>query len=241
VKCFQQTGGSVSGGTLSSVLDHGKIKKTELRKMRHPYFLNPGKYYEIKYRKGDKDPAFISKDKDMNKWVGPFIMGAVNCRVVRRSNALFTKSPYGENFEYTEYQLNDSFFKAILYWLLGILVLLFILIPCLRYLGRRMGPAPGRGPTKKFRKKSYFRSVLVGESENGKKGYATLEGKDPYDETGRCASEAALCLLQRRKEKEKGAKSESTGYGFLTPAKAFGPELFQRLQKAGLKCAYKEK
>src|ERR1019366_5109070 len=47
------------------------------------------------------DMRGVHYDDEVGMWVGPFIMGSINTRVVRRSNALQGRS-YGPRFRYRE-------------------------------------------------------------------------------------------------------------------------------------------
>ena len=43
----------------------------------------------------------VEQDEDLNAWVAPFVMAAINERVVHRSNALSERA-YGAGFTYNE-------------------------------------------------------------------------------------------------------------------------------------------
>ena len=80
--------GGVSGGTVHSMLNMMKLAMSDkkIRKLLlNPYSLNP----DPGYRGPDKlDQRSAKYSKEFNSWTAPFVMAAVNTRVVRRSNAL---------------------------------------------------------------------------------------------------------------------------------------------------------
>ena len=105
--------GGVSGGTVASLMYVAEqaSKDTSIREtVMDPYAL-----YPPGMEKGaDKpDQAGIAWDDDFGSWTGPFVMAAINTKVVRRSHAL-AGLPYGADFGYDESQLCSSRAKAIL-------------------------------------------------------------------------------------------------------------------------------
>ncbi|MGD8318530.1 MAG: saccharopine dehydrogenase NADP-binding domain-containing protein, partial [Myxococcales bacterium] len=79
--------GSFSGGTFASmmnILDELK-ENPKLRKiLGDPYALNP----EGTRGSDQRDQTGVRFDKDLDMWTAPFIMAAINTRIVRRSHAL---------------------------------------------------------------------------------------------------------------------------------------------------------
>mgnify|MGYP007028594001 CR=1 FL=1 len=93
----------VNGGTLASALNMLDAGQTRL--MADPFLLNPP---DARPAAGpdDADPVAPHRDADFKAWVGPFFMGPVNTRVVRRSAALLRAADepaYAEDFSYQEY------------------------------------------------------------------------------------------------------------------------------------------
>ena len=72
---------------------------------RDPFLLSPGLEHSKEELERSQDPRLPRYDKDVDAWVGPFFMGPINTRVVRRSIALFEQwqASYGPNFTYQEY------------------------------------------------------------------------------------------------------------------------------------------
>jgi short subunit dehydrogenase-like uncharacterized protein len=69
------------------------------RALADPWLLNPAQVRPPTVPLDD-DPVAPHRDADFKAWVGPFFMGPVNTRVVRRSAALLG---YGPDFHYQEY------------------------------------------------------------------------------------------------------------------------------------------
>jgi short subunit dehydrogenase-like uncharacterized protein len=50
-------------------------------------------------------------DSDFKSWISPFVMAAINTRIVQRTNAL-SKQAYGADFRYDEAMLSGDGFKG---------------------------------------------------------------------------------------------------------------------------------
>lgn len=225
--------GGFSGGTVASMLSTLELvaKKPELRRiLGHPYSLNPPSS-----RKGPdgSDQLAPQFDPVAKAWTGPFIMSAVNTRVVRRSNALLDFL-YGKDFQYSEVtrfgkgpqgMLTAALFSLGFAGLFGALT-----IPPLRkLLAEHVLPSPGEGPSQEAMDNGHFEVRLIGELPDGK----TIKGRvgasrDPgYGATSIMLSQAAMCLALD------GAALGTSG-GVLTPATSMGETLINRLRKAGM-------
>ena len=93
--------GGPSGGTIASlnnVLEEASKDPSIFKMLENPYGLNP---IGQQSGKDENDLMEIEYDKDFGAWIGPFIMAAINTRVVRRSHAL-ADFPYGKDFRYDE-------------------------------------------------------------------------------------------------------------------------------------------
>lgn len=235
VKFFAgESKGGLSGGTVASMmLIAEKVRKDpSLRKLLgHPYALNPPGE-----RSGpDRNDAMgVSLDSDLGMWTGPFVMAAINTRVVRRSNALMGY-PYGRDFRYSE---RMSFGKgprgmAMASMAAGGITGFMAAAafePTRKLLKKRL-PDPGEGPSKEAREKGFFvvRLIAKGETRDGREVElrGRVEGKkDPgYGETAKMLGESALCLALDPSEDEGG---------ILTPASAMGDTLLERLRAADM-------
>lgn len=225
--------GSASGGTIASMmnmLDEASRDSSVLHVMGHPYGLNP-EGERSGPDSGDRvTPAY---DADFSAWTGPFIMAAVDTRVVRRTNALLGY-PYGRDFRYDEAMLMGSgvggLAKAVGLTAslgTGMAALQFAAI---RRLAARRLPEPGEGPSAEQREKGYFdvRLHAAHPSDASKGMFARVTGdRDPgYGSTSKMLAESAVCLALDG--------IEAPG-GCTTPAAAMGPSLRRRLvEKAGL-------
>ena len=110
-----------------------------------PYALNP----ENSDRGSDgPDQTGAIYDEDFQRWTLPFIMAAINTRVVRRSNALMG-FPYGSDFAYDEAILapaGQGPLKSKLSALAMTGGTAALAVTPLRRLAKRFLPAPGEGP-----------------------------------------------------------------------------------------------
>ncbi len=96
--------GGVNGGTLASALN--LMDAGDAGRLADPFLLNPP---GTAPRGGARhaDPTLPVHDPDFDAWLGPFVMGPVNTRVVRRSAALLAQGDapaYDRDFRYQEYQ-----------------------------------------------------------------------------------------------------------------------------------------
>jgi short subunit dehydrogenase-like uncharacterized protein len=224
--------GTFSGGTVASLINvmEEATKDRGLRKLlADPYALNP----KDAPRGNDRnDQTKAIYDEDFERWTLPFVMAAINTRVVRRSNALMDFR-YGEDFRYDEAMLAPEGQGALASKLsAGAMTAgtAAMAISPFRALAKRFLPSPGEGPDRKTREKGYFDIRLYGihPEDRDKDMQARVTGdRDPgYGSTSRMLAESALCL----------ARDElSCGGGFWTPASAMGEALIERLEEnAGL-------
>lgn len=224
--------GAFSGGTVASMInmmeDAGRDKG--LRKiLADPYALIP----HGAARGSDlNDQTDARYDEHFKRWTLPFVMAAINTRVVRRSNALMNFA-YGKDFKYDEAMLappGQGRVTAKLSALAMTAGTVSLAIPPLRAVAKKFLPAPGEGPTQEQREKGFFDIYLYGEhpEDEGKDLIARVTGdRDPgYGSTSKMLAEAAVCLAREELECEGG---------FWTPATAMGNTLIARLEdSAGL-------
>jgi short subunit dehydrogenase-like uncharacterized protein len=228
--------GGMSGGTVASMLnmlEEAQHDPSVRRLVADPYALNP----EGERQGPDgPDPTGPAWDADFDSWTAPFVMGAINTRVVRRSNAL-EGYPYGRDFRYDEAMLTGAGRGG---WAkaagasagMGAVMVAGNLGPLRALLGRAL-PKPGQGPSRETREKGWFDLRLFGalERDPSKSVRVQVTGdRDPgYGSTAKMLGESAVCL----------AKDElPVQGGFWTPATAMGEALIARLEaKAGLRFA----
>lgn len=227
VKGWYRLRGGLNGGTLASALNLNA--SGEVRRLARPFLLSPGYEPSQEEKAESRDPRQATRDPHWG-WCTPFVMGAVNTRVVRRTAFLLSGGPraYLPEFTYQEYQGSgggQSRWAAtrdvmILGSLLGLMSQGWG-----RSLLKSVGPKPGRGPAQKTIDTGGFRLDLVAETTEGQTAWAAVKGKgDPSNTiTVTCLAESALCLaLEEESLPSRG--------GVLTPAVAFGDALLKRLE-----------
>jgi short subunit dehydrogenase-like uncharacterized protein len=225
---FQAKGG-FNGGTLASALT---MAETSADAMTDELLLNPETH-----RQGPRTPdrRGVVWSEELGRWLAPFFMAPVNTRVVRRSAALLDSwgEGYGRSFVYDEALESRSRLTA-----LGVSAGTRLMDRALRTgLGRRaarrLGPAPGEGPSEATMDAGFFRTRLLGEAADGRKALCTFSGEgDPGNRnTVRLCCEAALLLALTPREQLPGGPSRG---GLLTPATALGAPYAERLRAAGM-------
>ena len=218
--------GGISGGTYESLSNVNKeaLKDNEIFKtLINPYGLNP-----IGEQTGtDKyDLRKVKYDKTSKNWIGPFIMAAINTKIVRRSNALGGYL-YGKDFEYDEATLGGKGFigrlKSILMSIPIAVVMLAKPGSIIKKIVDRILPSAGEGPSKKDRESGYFNLRFYVTYKDGSRSVAKVTGDmDPgYGSTSKMLGESAVCLAI---DKLNGS------YGVVTPSTAMGENLLERLK-----------
>ena len=217
--------GGFSGGTIDSMMAMMESAKTNpdiLKDIADPYALNNT------YRGQDGlDNNQHFYDPDFSAWVGPFVMAAINTRVVRRSNELLDLM-YGSDFRYSEGTITGQGAQGMLgAGALGLGTLVMNSLSALeptRKVMQRFLPKPGEGPDEDTIENGFFHIELLGKhpSDQSKNMTVHVKGdKDPgYGSTAKMLAESAVCLAQDELK---------AGGGFWTPASAMGDELLDRL------------
>lgn len=223
--------GGASGGTIASIINMVKEAAGDaaLRKqLKDPYSLcPPGHGFSV--RQNDVKMAY---DSDYDSWIAPFIMAAINTRVVHRSNAL-SGNLYGADFAYEEAMATGKGSRGkrmarMTGWGMGGMMV-GLAIPPVRWLMEKFLPKPGEGPSPAEQLSGGFDLVFLGTTSNGQKIRCRVTGdRDPgYGSTAKMLGQAAACLAQDVPEDIAG--------GFWTPASLLGDKLVARLRAdAGL-------
>ena len=230
---FGESKGGASGGTVASMLDIADAVRRDpatRRLLADPYALDP-----VPGTGGPdaRDRMGVHYEPRLGRWTAPFVMAAINTRVVRRSNAV-AGHPYGRNFRYTERLSLPSGIKglaaaaAVTGGIGGFMAA--TQVPPLRRLIERRLPKPGEGPTPELRAAGYFVLRLLADSGDEGPPVRLLgrveDRRDPgYGSTAVMLSESALCLAKDDLHSEGGV---------LTPASAMGLPLLDRLREAGM-------
>lgn len=225
--------GGASGGTIDSMrgqLDEAKADKVSRRIMLDPYSLAPDRGDEPD-GKDERDPMGVMHEPELGGFLAPFVMGTVNTRVVRRSNALQDHA-YGRGLRYRELMLGGGlpFGPAKAGAIAGGLAALMagLALPPTRKLLDRLLPAPGEGPGEAAREKGFFRIDIHTTTTTGAELVCEIQapGDPGYKATAVMLGEAALALALDGDALPKAA-------GVLTPATGIGTVLADRLRAAG--------
>jgi short subunit dehydrogenase-like uncharacterized protein len=221
--------GGFSGGTVASLLNAVKEAAADpaLRKlMANPYALcPPGPGAQVR----QPNVSFVAYDKDFHSWMAPFVMAAINTRVVQRSNALAGAERI-PGFLYDEATLTGDGLRGRATALalaggLGGFMLASALPPTRWALQRFVLPAAGEGPSPSAQESGRFDLRFEGRTATGQTLRCKVTGdRDPgYGSTARMLGQAAACLALDI------GKSDQAG-GFWTPATIFGERLIERLR-----------
>jgi short subunit dehydrogenase-like uncharacterized protein len=226
---FGETSGAFSGGTVASLLgiiDAAAQDRETRRLLGDPHGLDPAGGP----RSAAKDVRGPGWDRVLKRPTAPFIMAAINTRIVRRSHALMGY-PWGEDFVYDE-RMSLPRSAGGVAAALGITgaVVGFVAatqVPALRKQIEKRLPQPGEGPDADARARGHWTVRLHGESA-GTTLIATVGDRlDPgYAGTAKILGEAARCLAD---------DELASGGGVLTPASAMGEALIERLIGAGVR------
>jgi short subunit dehydrogenase-like uncharacterized protein len=222
--------GGFSGGTVASVLNLVKEATSNpalRRELADPYSICPAGYAPEVRQPNVQSAQF---DDDFNAWVAPFVMSAINTRIVQRSNAL-SKQAYGADFTYDEAVLTGRGLKGRLAatgmtaGLAGFMVA-GALPPTRWALERFVLPGPGEGPSAEAQKAGFFDLRFIGKTADGRSIRTRVTGdRDPgYGSTAKMLGQAGACLAQDLGDS--GVKG-----GFWTPATIFGDRLIARLTR----------
>jgi len=224
--------GGASGGTIASMLNlmEEAAADKDLRKLlADPYCLNPPDF-----RTGPPQPDVVRPVRDESgRWLAPFVMAAVNTRVVQRSHALQGR-PWGPEFLYREaMDTGTGPLGAVkaggLVGGLGIGLGLSALGPTRKLLGKVV-PKPGSGPSPEAQRSGYFDIRFTGTTATGQRIETRVTGdRDPgYGSTAKMLGETAVALGELPHDEVPG--------GFWTPSTALGDRLVERLEAhAGLR------
>ncbi len=225
--------GGASGGTIDSMrgqLDEAKADKASRRIMLDPYALSPDRTADPD-GKDERDPMGVTREDDLGGFLAPFVMGTVNTRVVRRSNALQGYA-YGRSLRYRELMLGGGLplgpvkASAIAGGMAALMA--GLALPPTRMLLDRVLPDPGEGPSEKAREKGFFRIDVHTTTTTGARLVCEIQapGDPGYKATAVMLGEAALALALDGDRLPDAA-------GVLTPATAIGDALADRLRAAG--------
>ncbi|PCE23986.1 saccharopine dehydrogenase [Paraburkholderia acidicola] len=231
--------GGASGGTVASVINlvQEAVASPAVRKeLLNPYSLCPKDHGFTVRQHYVKSAEF---DADYGAWIAPFVMSAINERVVHRSNALADKA-YGNQFTYDEAIMTGTGIKGRLSALavvagLGVFMAGVIAKPIRILMERFLLPKPGEGPSPAAQLAGRYDLRFFGRTDDGRTVRVKVTGdRDPgYGSTSKMLGQAAIGLaLDYIKDDIKVGRPG----GFWTPATMFDERFIKRLvQQAGLR------
>lgn len=217
--------GGASGGTMTSLLnimDEAARDRSVRRIMADPYALNPPGE-----RNGPDQPDAVlpAYDPAFDQWVGPFVMAAINTRIVRRTHALMGY-PWGRDFRYEEGMLlgagplGATMAGAVALGTAGSMAALSV--GPVRDLVQRFVPDGGPGPAARETGFFDFRLWAQHPTDPDEGLFVKVVGdQDPgYGSTSKMLAEAAVLLA---------TDAVTVGGGHWTPAAAMGDQLVENL------------
>ena len=226
--------GGVSGGTVASgvnLIQSARLDPELRQELDNPYSL-----CSETPQSSAHPPALVpvQYDPDFQEWVSPFVMAAINTRIVLRSNALMNY-PYSKSFQYEEAVLTGDnaagwlTAKGLSAALSGSAVAMAF-SPTRWLLENTIIPKQGEGPSQASQEEGFYDLRFWGVTGKGENIEIKVVGdRDPgYGSTSKILGQTGLCLA------ESFAETDKPG-GFWTPASMFGSVLIERLEKsAGL-------
>ncbi|BAX63926.1 saccharopine dehydrogenase family protein [Burkholderia stabilis] len=230
--------GGASGGTVASVINVVREAAADpalRRELLDPYSLCPKGHGFTVRQHAVRSAEF---DRDCDAWIAPFVMAAINERVVHRSNAL-ADNAYGTRFTYDEAVMTGSGLKGRLAALsmvagLGAFMVGVLIKPVRGLMERFLLPKPGEGPSAAAQLAGRYDLRFFGRADDGRSLRVKVTGdRDPgYGSTGKMLGQAAISLAL-----DCGGDGVKTGRGggFWTPATMFDERFVERLVRhAGL-------
>ena len=232
---FRVGGGGFNGGTIASLMHIMETGQSDA--VQDLFLLNPSGSRPASMA-GHEDPAAPVRDADFNAWLGPFIMGTINSRVVRRSAAL-----RGEALAYQEYmRFGRGAGAALLAGAVSAGTLAsqrFLKLAAVRKLVNRFVPQAGDGPSEAAMNNGFFKCEVVGTGSQGARLRSVVsdQGDAGNRATTKFVCESALALALQFDELPNTA-------GVITPTHALGGAvdgvLAKRLRSAGMQISVTE-
>jgi short subunit dehydrogenase-like uncharacterized protein len=228
VSAYFRVGGGINGGTLASLFH--LLETKQLIVARDLFLLDPDPAaHTPEERARNADPTAVRYDADLEKWVGPFLMGSINTRVVRRTQALL-----GTSFDYQEYSKFGSSRTARSVTFAGKVFESVAASAMGRSILKRLLPKPGEGPSEKVMNAGFFECEFVAAAKDGRRVRGILKGQGDAGNriTVKCLCESAF-LLAESSVTHAAIKPFAAG-GVLTPVTGLGEGLPARLANAGI-------
>ncbi|MDR8028739.1 saccharopine dehydrogenase NADP-binding domain-containing protein [Burkholderia cenocepacia] len=231
--------GGASGGTVASVINVVREAAADpalRRELLDPYSLCPPGHGFTVRQHAVRSAEF---DRDCDAWIAPFVMAAINERVVHRSNAL-AGNAYGSRFTYDEAVMTGTGLKGRVSALtmvagLGAFMVGVLIGPVRGLMERFLLPKPGEGPSVDAQRAGRYDLRFFGRTDDGRTLRVKVTGdRDPgYGSTGKMLGQAAISLAI---DGSRDGVKIGRGGGFWTPATMFDERFVDRLVRhAGLR------
>ena len=231
IKAYYSISSGVNGGTIASMMN--KFESGEYKEMNDPRRIMDGNKQRI--HKPEKE-HFFGFSKLVKRWSTPFIMGAINSKVVYRTASLMRDfdTPYFKSISYSEHSRLGKWYNPIPLISMGLTMLLINMLgpqKWFRKLLLKFTPAPGEGPSEKAIENGYIYLFVFARNREEKEGRLSFSyGGDPSNKsTVFFLCESALVLATRFGE----LPGFDSRFGFLTPVSAMGDVLVNQLTRNG--------
>ncbi len=228
ISAYFRVGGGINGGTLASLFH--MLETNQLIVSRDPFLLDPDpQVHTAEERTLNADPKGVRYDPDLKKWVAPFLMGSINTRVVRRTQALL-----GTRFGYQEYSKYGSARTARTVTIAGNVFESIAASGFGRRILKRLLPKPGEGPSEKVMNEGFFECEFIATDKSGARVRGIFKGQGDAGNriTVKCLCESAFQLADL--DAAATPAKPFAGGGVLTPVTGLGEGLVGRLAKAGI-------
>lgn len=175
--------GGASGGTMASVFNiFESLSMSELMELLNPFYLNPRDASTRKPIMPHDNKALLVQSSDntvmgydsvTRSWTIPYVMQAIDTRLVNRSNAL-SGFQYGRTMVFSERMMVPNFFAALLGSVALSVFQLLVLVPFTRYFVKKVVPKPGQGPSQEMLDTGFFTARLWAKALNATTGEEVL-------------------------------------------------------------------
>ncbi|MFD2533126.1 saccharopine dehydrogenase family protein [Gracilimonas halophila] len=229
IKAYYSISGGFNGGTIATMLN--KFETGEYKEMNDPRLLL---HQSDQLIHPPENGHFFGYDKNINRWSSPFIMGAINSKVVYKSASIMRKmrKSYAKSISYSEHSSLGKWYNPLPFLFISLMLFsltIFGPYKWFRTFLKKIMPAPGEGPSEDQIQNGYFKMKAMANDSQG--NHHTLTMSYPGDPGNKSTvfflCESALCLAESE-------NNITEAKGFLTPATAFGMKLAVRLQQRGL-------
>ena len=171
--------GGASGGTLASAMHiFETLSFSQFLQLTNPFYLNPLDYKTKALSLPHNNKAFYTQSCDnavmgydtiTKRYTIPYMMQAIDLRLVNRSNAL-SNYRYEHNLVFTERMIVPNIFIAVFGSIALTIAQMLLIFPISRYLIKPFLPKPGEGPSQRLLDHGFFTAKLWGKGLNASTG-----------------------------------------------------------------------